>query len=123
MDQVDDLSGSSCPLRTTSTWDYGVGPLHCSLVRWLFRRQLYLGLIAGLGPPTPVVGGGSASPASHVLCRSTKGRGSKVPLCLGFRPADGLSVELEGWTSAYRIASVGNSLTRCTPPWRSERVV
>src|SRR3954463_7584369 len=34
-----------------------------------------------------------------------KGRGSKVPLCLGFRPADGLSVELEGWTVAYRIAS------------------
>src|SRR3954451_11805288 len=47
------------------------------------------------------------------------GHGSKVPLCLGFRPADGLSVELEGWTSAYRIASVGHSLTRCTPPWRS----
>src|SRR3954469_17863106 len=37
------------------------------------------------------------------------------------RPADGLFVELEGWTLAYRIASVGCSLTRCTPPWRSER--
>src|SRR3954470_14302963 len=36
------------------------------------------------------------------------------------RPADGLSVELEGWTPAYRIASVGCSLTRCTPRRRSE---
>ena len=50
-----------------------------------------------------------------------KGQGSNVPLYFGFRPADGLSVELEGWTPAYRIASVGCSLTRCTPPWRSER--
>src|SRR3954464_13701644 len=30
MDQVDDLSGSTCPIRTTSTWDYGVGPLRCT---------------------------------------------------------------------------------------------
>src|SRR3954465_14765500 len=80
MGQVDDLSGSSCPLRTTSTWDYGVGPLRCSLVRGLFRHQLYLGLIAGLGPLTPVVGSGSASPASHVPCRSTKDGGPKF-LC------------------------------------------
>src|SRR3954462_3857629 len=50
-----------------------------------------------------------------------KGQGSKVPLYLGFRPANGLFVELEGWNPAYRIASVGCSLTRCTPPWRSER--
>ena len=34
---------------------------------------------------------------------------------------DGLSVELKGRTPAYRIDSVGCSLTRCTPPWRSER--
>src|SRR4051812_32239144 len=40
---------------------------------------------------------------------------------LRIRPADGLSVELEGWTPEYRIASVGCSLTRCTPPGRSER--
>src|SRR3954468_6872260 len=40
---------------------------------------------------------------------------------LRIRPADGLSVELEGWTPAYRIDSVGCALTRCTPPWRSER--
>src|SRR3954468_4510060 len=39
------------------------------------------------------------------------------------RPADDLSVELEGWTPAYRIATGGCSLTRCTPPWRSERAV
>src|ERR1043165_9787261 len=52
-----------------------------------------------------------------------KGQGSKVPLYLGFRPADGLFVELEGWTPAYRIDSVGCSLTRCTPPCRSERAV
>src|SRR4051812_42768200 len=115
MGSMDDLSGYM-PLRTASTWDYSVGPLHCSIIRGLFRRQTYFGLIAGLGPPTPVVGGGSASPASHVPCRSTKGRGSKVPLYLGFRPVDGLSVKLEGWTSAYRITSVGYSLTRCTLP-------
>src|ERR1041384_6381503 len=42
---------------------------------------------------------------------------------LGFRPADDLSAVLEGWTSLCRIASVGCSLTRCTPPWRFERVV
>src|ERR1043165_7326108 len=42
---------------------------------------------------------------------------------LGFRPADGLSNVLKEWTSLCRIASVGCSLTRCTPPWRSERVV
>src|SRR3954470_20437366 len=29
----------------------------------------------------------------------------------------------EGWASLCRIALVGCSLTRCTPPWRSERVV
>src|ERR1041385_1894280 len=27
----------------------------------------------------------------------------------------------EGWATLCRIASVGCSLTRCTPPWRSER--
>src|SRR4051812_41534011 len=42
---------------------------------------------------------------------------------LRIRPADGLFVELEGWTPAYRIASVGCALTRCTPPGRSERAV
>src|SRR3954466_1078266 len=42
---------------------------------------------------------------------------------LGFRPADGLSVELEGWTTLCRIASVGHSLIRCTPHWRSVRCI
>src|SRR3954467_3907564 len=42
---------------------------------------------------------------------------------LRIRPADGLFVELEGWTPAYRIASVGCSLTRSTPPGRSEHAV
>src|SRR3954465_4253382 len=120
MGQVDDLSGSSCPLRTTSTWDYGVGPLRCSLVRGLFRRQQYCGLRRDWT---------AYSSSGRWVCftgqprtmQEYKGQGSKVPLYLGLRPADGLSVELEGWTSAYWIASVGHSLTRCTPPWRSER--
>src|ERR1044071_5253063 len=80
MDSADDLS-SHWLVRTTSTWDYGVGPLRCSLVRGLFRHQLYLGLIAGLGPLTPVVGSGSDSPASRLQCRSTKDRGPKF-LCI-----------------------------------------
>src|SRR4051812_28047941 len=42
---------------------------------------------------------------------------------LGFRPADGLSAEFERWAMLCRIASVGCTLTRCTPPWRSKRVV
>src|SRR3954471_23035546 len=42
---------------------------------------------------------------------------------LRIRLADGLFVELEGWTPAYRIASVGCSLTSSTPPGRSERAV
>src|SRR3954464_11427154 len=120
MDSADDLIGYM-PIRTASMWDYGVGPLCCNLVRGLFRRQQYRGLIAGIGPPTPVVGGGSSSPATHAPCRSTKDR-VQSSYVLRSRPADGLSVELEGWTSAYRIASVGHSLTRCTPPWRSECV-
>src|SRR3954470_13537410 len=119
MDSADDLS-SHWLVRTTSTWDYGVGPLRCGLVRGLFRCQLYLGLIVGLGPLTPVVGSGSASQASHVRAGVQKTR-VQSSFVLRSRPADGLSVELEGWTPAYRIASVGCSLTRCTPPWRSER--
>ena len=62
-----------------------------------------------------------ASPASLAPCRSTVGQGSKVPAYLGFRPADDLSVEFERWATACRIASVGHSLTRCAPPWRSVR--
>lgn len=49
--------------------------------------------------------------------------GVQGPAYLGFRPTDGLSVEFERWAKKCRIASVRHSLTRCTPPWRSVRVV
>src|SRR3954470_20094530 len=42
---------------------------------------------------------------------------------LGFRPTNGLSAEFERWAMLCRIASLGCTLTRCTPPWRPERVV
>src|SRR3954463_8135169 len=77
---------------------------------------------SGLDHRTPVVGGGSSSLASHATRRSTKDEGPNS-FVLRIRSADGLFVELEGWTPAYRIASVGCSLTRCTPPGRSERAV
>src|SRR4051812_46178143 len=118
MGSADDLSGY-IPIGTASTWDYSVGPLRCSLVRGLFRHQQYRGMrrdwtaYSGSGRWVCFTG------QPHTM-QEYKGQGSKVPLYLGFKPADGLSVELEGWTSAYRIASVGCSLTRCTPPWRSE---
>ena len=58
-------------------------------------------------------------PASH---RTEYGRVRvQNPAYLGVRPADGLSVEFEGWATTCRIASVGHSLTRCAPPWRSMR--
>src|SRR3954463_14084051 len=122
MGQVDDLSGSLCPLRTTSTWDYGVGPLRCGLVRGLFRRQQYCGL-RQVWTAYSGSGGWVCFTGQPRTVQEYKGQGSKVPLYLGFRPSDGLCVELEGWTSAYRIASVGNFLTRCRPPWRSKRAV
>src|SRR3954463_3501146 len=56
------------------------------------------------------------SPASLAPCRSTSGLGSKGPSYLGFRPANGLSVEFERWATKCRIASVERSLTRCPPP-------
>src|ERR1043165_1543758 len=45
------------------------------------------------------------------------------PAYSGFRPTEGLSAEFERWAMLCRIASLGCILTRCTPPWRSERVV
>src|ERR1043165_6804500 len=42
---------------------------------------------------------------------------------LGFRPTEGLSAEFERWAMLCRITLVGCILIRCTPPWRSERVV
>src|SRR3954467_12447040 len=99
MDSADDLSGYM-PIRIASTWDYGVGPLRCSLVRGLFRRQQYRGLRRDWT---------AYSDSGRWVCftgqprtaQEYKGQGSKVPLYLGLRPADGLSVEPEGWTSAY----------------------
>src|SRR3954470_15772653 len=82
MGQVDDLSGWSCPLRTTSTWDYGVGPLRCGLVRGLFRRQQYCGLrrvwTAYFGSGRWVCFTGQPR-----TTQGYKGQGSKVPLYLG----------------------------------------
>src|SRR3954466_11695398 len=43
MDSADDLS-SHWLVHTTSTWDYGVAPLCCGLVRGLFRHLQYHGL-------------------------------------------------------------------------------
>src|SRR3954471_6923470 len=119
MDSVDDLRGHWL-VCTTSTWDYDVGPLRCGLVRELFRHQQCCGLIAGLGPLTPVweVGLLHRPATYHAGVQRTRVQSSFV---LRIRPADGLSVELEGWTPAYRIDSMGCTLTRCTPPWRSER--
>src|SRR3954462_2159451 len=102
MGQVDDLSGSSCPLRTTSTWDYGVGPLCCGLVRGLFRRQQYRGLRRDWT---------AYSDSGRWVCftgqprtmQEYKGQGSKVPLYLGFRLADVyLLASKDGlWRSGY----------------------
>src|SRR3954463_1273816 len=58
-------------------------------------------------------------PATHRA--GVQRTGVQSSFVLRSRPTDGLSVELEGWTPSYQIASVGCSLTRCTPPWRSER--
>src|SRR3954468_24694172 len=82
MGQVNDLSGSSCPLCTTSMWDYSVGPLRCGLVRGLFRRQQYRGLRRDWT---------AYSDSGRWVCltgqprtaHEYKGQGSKVPLYLG----------------------------------------
>src|SRR3954463_5281908 len=47
--------------------------------------------------------------------------GSRHPTYIVYSPADDLSDTFEGWATLCRIASVGCSLTRYTPPWRSER--
>src|SRR4051812_47809173 len=82
MGQVDDLSGSSCPLRTTSTWDYGVGPLCCGLVRGLFRRQQYRGL-RRVWTAYSGSGGWVCFTGQPRTMQEYKGQGSKVPLYLG----------------------------------------
>ena len=121
MGLVDDLSGYM-PIRTTSMWDYGVGPLHFSLVRGLFRRQQYRGLrrvwtaYSGSGRWVCFTG------QPHTV-QEYKGQGSKVPLYLGFRPADGLSVEIEEWTSAYQTPLGRTCLNKEYETRGSERVV
>src|SRR3954471_18915270 len=121
MDSADDLS-SHWLVRTTSTWDYSVGPLRCSLVRGLFRRQQYRGLrrdwtaYSGSGRWVCFTG------QPHTV-QEYKGQGSKVPLYLGFRPADFLSVELEGWISAYRTPLGRTCLNKVYETRGSERVV
>src|ERR1043165_7579925 len=82
MDSADDLS-SHCLVRTISTWDYGVGPLRFGLVRELFRHQLYLGLIARLGPPYSGSGKWVCFTGQPHTILEYKGQGSKVPLYLG----------------------------------------
>src|ERR1043165_6040562 len=82
MDLADDLTGHWF-VRTNSTWDYGVGPLRCGLVRGLFRRLPYLGLIAGLGPPYSGSGRWVCFTGQPRTAQEYKGQGSKVPLYLG----------------------------------------
>ena len=81
MDSADDLS-SHWLVRTTSTWDYGVGPVRCSLVRGLFRRRQYRGVrrdwTAYSGSGRWVCFTGQPRTAQEY-----KGQGSKVPLYLG----------------------------------------
>jgi hypothetical protein len=101
-------------------------PQH-GLVRGLFRHLQYRGLRPGsaclicLRTVSYLDLLALLRPATH----RTEYVGVRVQSLayLGFRPADGLSAEFERWAMLCRIASVGCSLTRCTPPWRSERVV
>src|SRR3954467_10691773 len=81
-DSADDLRGRWL-VRTNSTWDYGVGPLRCGLVRELLRHQHYLGLIAGLGPPYSSSGRWVCFTGQPRTVLEYKGQGSKVPLYLG----------------------------------------
>lgn len=92
MRQVDDLSGSTCPIRVTSTCDYGMGPPRRTFYRKLFRRQQYRGLRREW---TAYSGSGRwvCFTSQPRTVQEYKGQGSKVPAYLGFGPADGLSVE------------------------------
>src|SRR4051812_20325865 len=66
----------------------------------------------------------------HLLCFCFTGQPRTVqeyvrvrvqsPTYIGYSLADDLSIEFKGWATLCQIASVGCSLTRCTPPWRSE---
>src|SRR3954471_8448853 len=101
-------------------------PLLRSVVRGLFRRQQYRGLRREV-----VLSYFLARWCLIWICFNFTGQprtvqeyvrvGVQSPAYLGFRPADGLSVEFEGWATLCRIASVGHSLTRSEPRWRSVR--
>src|SRR4051812_36558056 len=100
-------------------------PLLHSLVRGLFRRQQYGGPIAGkcgVFFARAVLFLLRLPGHPHTMQEYVR-VGVQGPAYLGFRPADGLSVEFERWAVECRIASVERSLTRCPPPWRSVRVV
>src|ERR1041385_1105855 len=101
-------------------------PLLHSLVRGLFRLQQYRGLRREV-----VLSYLLARWCLIWICFNFTGQprsvqeyvgvGVQGPAYLGFRPADGLSVEFERWAVECRIASVERSLTRCPSPWRSVR--
>src|SRR3954464_12573619 len=82
MDSTDDLRGRWL-VRTNSMWDYGVPPLRCGLVRELLRHQLYLGLIAGIGPPYSGSWRWVCFTGQPRTAQEYKGQGSKVLLYLG----------------------------------------
>ena len=97
-------------------------PRFIVFVRGLFRRQQYRGLDREVVFFENVaVLFAYASPVSHAPFGVRRVR-VQNPTYLGFRPADDLSVEFEGWATLCRIALfVERSLTRSPPPGRSVR--
>src|ERR1041385_3733834 len=98
-------------------------PLLHGVVRGLFRRQQYRGMIAGKCAVffARAVLFLLRLPGPHPTVQEYVGVGVQGPAYLGFRPADGLFVEFERWAVECRIASVERSLTRFLSPWRSVR--
>src|SRR4051812_11223972 len=76
--------------------------------------------IAAAADRSTQLGGGAGIPTAR-NDPECEGRRPKTLLQLGCRPA-GTSLMSLGRTASCRIASVGHSLTRCTPPCRSEHV-
>ena len=120
-DSADDLS-SHWLVRTISTWDYGVGPLRSGPFEGASDTS-FTSACAGIGPPYSGSGRWVCFTGQPRTVQDYKGQGSKVPLYLGFRPADGLSVELDGWTSAYRTPLGRTCLNKVYETRGSERVV
>ena len=105
---VSDLSGFML-IRATYTWDYEYGlPCIVVFVRELFRHLIYHGLIAGLAGflCCDVLFAYAPRPVTH-RAGALRGKGPKSPLCIGYSPADGLSVEFEGWATVCRLSLVG----------------